>query len=255
MARLSLSLLLLLPLLALSACGSGDGDRESTASGLYSDHAKSLAKAKAEAEALLGRDGSKLRAAWDKRRGSAAWNSLVLREIHSRKEAFEAARDLEDFCPAYHSATDFEKDSCWLRIVSAMARFESGFRPGATYLEDSGTTSVGLLMMNPAHCPGARTAAHLKNPAANIRCAMARMALLIARDRNLSGPVEERGAAAYWSVLRPPYRYKNLFLGRKPHIQEFTRTYRGFREERKRFLWGLIPNRDTGSSSEERKSP
>lgn len=245
--RQTLRLSSLLSCFFLMACGTGDGDRDSTSSGAFDSDAKAVAEAKVEAEKNLGVDGSKLRALWDKKSIASGWNELVLNEVHSRQDSFEAAQDLEEFCPGYSAASTYQKDSCWLRIVSAMARYESHFRPKETYTEKSGSTSVGLLMMNPDHCPGANTVELLQNAPANIKCAMARMSLLIARDRYLSGPTATRGASAYWSVLRAPYRFEALFLGRRNQILEFTRSYRGFT--------GRSVKTDTESESEEQTSP
>jgi hypothetical protein len=209
------------------ACGAGDGDRDSSASGTFDDESKALAEAKAEALKVLGPNGDRVRALWDRKTIASSWSRLTLNEIHARRKAFEAARDIEDFCPGYNRSTVFQKDSCWLRIVSAMARYESGFRPHATYMEKSGQTSVGLLMMNPDHCKGAGTVSLLQKAPANIKCALGRMSFLVARDRYLSGPPgANKGAAAYWSVMRSPYRFENLFLGRRFQIIEFTRSYR-----------------------------
>ena len=83
--------------------------------------------------------------------------------------------------------------------------------------------------MDLQHCAAAPTVEKLKNAQANLQCALARMQLLVSRDRVLSGE-NHHGAAAYWSVLREPYQEGALFLGRKPHIQLFTRSYRGYRE-------------------------
>lgn len=223
-------LLCLLGTLALVGCGAGELDRNSTASGTFADESKAIEEARAEAHKYLGTEGDKVRALWDRKSDGAEWSREVLEEVRSRSEIFDSAKDINDFCPSYAVASSFQKESCWLRIVSAMARYESSFRPRATYIESSGATSVGLLMMNPEHCPGANTLEQQQSASANIRCALARMSLLIKRDGYISGPAEAKGAAAYWSVLRSPYRFQNLFLGRKPQIQEFTRSYAAFSE-------------------------
>lgn len=222
--------LILTTALALSACGPGidESPRESTAAA-YEDLDGSLAKARLETVELIGPNGDRARAAWDGLPRAKGWTEAVLQELETRKATLEVATDIDSFCPRYFNASKFEQDTCWLRIVSGMARYESEFRPSATYVEDWGDTSVGLLMMNPAHCRKAPTTALLKNAISNINCAMPRFSLLVARDKVLSGP-GNTGAAAYWSVMRAPYRYKKLFLGRKPHIQEITRSYQAYRE-------------------------
>jgi hypothetical protein len=227
---LSLSLLLLL---VLTSCGKGDGDRESTVGGVpLASEPPSMGQLKAKQESfrLLGERGDRLRSLWQNRREGSRWDILVLGLIEDKRSAFELAQDIDDFCPEYAAATSFQKETCWLRIVSAMARYESEFKPEATYREHTGSISVGLLMMNPDHCSEANSIALLQKADKNIKCALDRMALLVARDRYLSGPSTSRGAAAYWSVLRPPYQFRNLQLGRKHQVREFTKSYRGYPE-------------------------
>lgn len=216
-------------LLLLTACGRDhELDRESTSGGDTYEDTESLARAEKAANTLLGKDGSLRRAAWDNKTIGSTWSKVVLEEFRTRKEKLEQARDIDEFCPAYQQASDANKETCWLRILSAMAFFESRHNPSATYKEHTGGLSVGLLMMNADHCPNARSEAALKDGEANIRCAFARMERLILRDQAISGPTEARGASAYWSVLRPPYRFRDLSLGKKPHIQKFTKTYLAF---------------------------
>jgi hypothetical protein len=223
--RLAFRLLLLTGLLA----GCGKDSEKSAVTRAYPDLQASLEDARRESSKWLGDDGARARAVWDHVDGSAVWTATTLQELARSRATFESARDLEDFCPGYAGATPFQKDTCWLRLFSAMARFESELKPAATYLEATGTTSVGLLMMNPAHCLVANTLEKLQDPVLNIRCALHRFDVLAARDGWISGPGNS-GAAAYWSVLRDPYQVGALYLGRKPHIQLFTRSYRGFRE-------------------------
>lgn len=212
-------------LLALVACGRGeDGDRDSTAESLILTD-ETLAQTEREADRLLGTDGRRQRAVWDHLADGGLWSREVLRAFRASPSAFEAARDVEDFCPRYATASKSQRETCWLRIVSAMARFESNFIPTATYKEHTGSVSVGLLMMNPEHCPEAKTIPALKDAGANIRCAMTRMSRLISRDQAISAGAPALGAAAYWSVLRAPYRFRDLQLGKKLHVQKFTRSY------------------------------
>jgi len=209
---------------ALSGCGK---DAPPTVTHTYQDLGTSLDDAKRESVKFLGANGDQARAVWDHVSGSEAWTQAVLTELSLRRSRLEAGRDIDDFCPGYEKASEYERDTCWLRIVSAMARFESDFHPAATYVESSGRTSVGLLMMDPEHCPAAPTIEKLEDPVANIQCALPRLELLVSRDGVLSGD-GNKGGAAYWSVLRAPYSQGNLFLGRKPHIQLFTRSYRAY---------------------------
>ena len=212
--------------LLLSSCGKESNPPNPRA---YSDLSTSLKETKSETKRLLGPEGNRARALWDHVPGADLWTATALSEIATLRPLLERTRDRDEFCPDYDHASDFEKDTCWLRFLSAIARFESDFRPGATYLEATGSTSVGLLMMNPSHCPKADNIEKLKDPVANIQCASQRLGLLLRRDGWLSGP-GNTGGAAYWSVLREPYQVGTLHLGRRPHILLFTRSYRAFRD-------------------------
>jgi hypothetical protein len=223
------TLWILSALFLLTACGRDhDLDRESSAGGDTYEDSESLTRAENAATKLLGSDGSLRRAAWDNKTIGSTWSKVVLEEFRARKSNLEQARDIDDFCPAYDQVSDEKKETCWLRILSAMAYFESGHNPQATYREHTGGLSVGLLMMNAEHCPNAPSETALKNGESNIRCAFVRMEKLILRDQAISGPTAARGAAAYWSVLRPPYRFRDLSLGKKPHLQKFTKSYLAF---------------------------
>ena len=218
----------LLPIL-LAACGKNEASSP-VSTPYYPNLSQSIAETKSEAKLITGDEGSRVRAIWDHAHAdSETWTLTTLFEISAHRKDLEKARDLEEFCPGYSRASSYQKDTCWLRLISAMAKFESSFRPKATYLEATGQTSVGLLMMDPRHCPNAPTLEKLQIAEPNIQCAIPRLALLVARDSMISGP-KNSGGAAYWSVLREPYRFGNLFLGRKPHIQIYTRNYQAYKE-------------------------
>lgn len=216
---------LLFCVLLLTACGKKDEPTKKS----YTNLPESLEDAEHEAARVLGPDGDKARAVWDQVPGADAWTNQVIAELGAHQFELERAKDLEDFCPDYNTATYFQKKTCWIRIISAMARYESNLRPNATFLEATGSTSVGLLMMNPAHCAAAPSVEQLKDPVANVRCGTQRLELLISKDPWISG-AKNRGGASYWSVLREPYQRNGHYLGRKPHIKIFTRTYRAFPE-------------------------
>lgn len=254
-------LALLLAALTLSACGNRmAGDRDSMASAYLDDGSPafnqryqpgdgssgsdntpfidtdpkaSILAAEKEATSILGANGDLRRAVWDKKAGTSGWSAVVVEELKTHRTTLETAQDIEEFCPAYFLASSFERDTCWIRIISAMARYESNFRPQAVYKEANGANSVGLLMMAPEHCPNANTEEKLKVAEPNIQCAVARLALMVKRGKYVSGP-NFKGGAAYWSVLRSPHKRGKLNLGRRPHIQEFTKSYLAFREPNQR---------------------
>ncbi len=70
------------------------------------------------------------------------------------------------------------------------------------------------------------TVAKLKNGVENLKCGVARMATLIARDGYVTSPNNRKGAAAYWSVLRAPYTAYGLKLGKKFEIMKVSTKYK-----------------------------
>ena len=178
-----------------------------------------------EEELALDTLGSN-RAVWNSVKGSQTWTNAALSVIRSRISSFEKARDRNIFCPGYDRASKEAKETCWLRLVSAVAKFESSFHPSDSFREPNGVYSVGLLALSPGECKNAPTITTLKNPVKNIICGASKMAHLIARDGYIEGPVGKRGASAYWSVLRKPYRFKKYKLGKKELIIPLTRIYK-----------------------------
>lgn len=163
---------------------------------------------------------------WNHLPAAQAWNNAVLGVVRANIAKFEKARDREVFCPGYSTATDAQRLTCWVRLVSAMVQYESAFNQNANFSEPGGGTSVGLMMMSAGECPNAPTVAALKNGVENLKCGTARMAMLIARDGYVTAPNNVRGAAAYWSVLRAPYTNYGLKLGKKPEILKISTKYK-----------------------------
>lgn len=111
---------------------------------------------------------------------------------------------------------------CWVGILSAMAKYESGFDPNQDYKEDmidvDGTPVIsrGLLQIsktsaNSYGCAIGK-AAELHDPETNIRCGVRILAKWIPNDGFISsskmivkdGKQKKQwlGGARYWAVLR-----------------------------------------------------
>ena len=164
---------------------------------------------------------------WSHLATSQAWDQAVLGVVRANITKFEKARDRDSWCPGYSTATDVQRLTCWVRLVSAMVKYESNFNQNAVF-DETGMSqdSIGLLMMSPGECPNAPTAAKLKNGVENLKCGTARMATLISRDGYVTTPDNRKGAAAYWSVLRAPYTAYGLKLGKRNEIIAITRAYK-----------------------------
>jgi|GEM_PF-4648979 len=143
---------------------------------------------------------------WSRIGNTERWTAAALAVVQARRIDFEQARDVETFCPGYARANQAQRDICWLRIIGAVVELESSFKyNGRPFCEGNGVYSVGLMALSTGECPNAMTIPELMNPEANLICGINRMAKLIARDHYVEG--EKKGASAYWSVLRTPYRF------------------------------------------------
>lgn len=164
---------------------------------------------------------------WSHLAAGQAWDAAVLGVVRANITKFEKARDRDAWCPGYSTATDAQRLTCWVRLVSALVKYESNFNQNAVFDEPGmSQDSIGLMMMSPGECPNAPTAAKLKNGVENLKCGTARMAMLIARDGYVTSPDNKKGAAAYWSVLRAPYTAYGLKLGKRNEIIAITKTYK-----------------------------
>ncbi len=172
-----------------------------------------------------------------------AWTNTVLSVIRKRMSDFDQARDAESFCPGYHKAELHERENCWLQLVSFIALKESNYKQVSSFVESNGVASIGFLALSVGECDafGARTARDLNDPVKNLTCGTNKMAALIARDKMISdtdiGPdlVQRRngrGAAAYWSTLKPKHKVYHKInkrwytVGFKPLFQEWLKDYK-----------------------------
>ena len=169
-------------------------------------------------------------------KNSLPWTRTVILVVRARIRDLEQARDVESFCPGYRSATPAQREVCWLRLVGGIVEFESSFRPDEPpFYEGNGIYSVGLLALSTGECPNAPTQKALMDPVQNLICGVNKMAFLISRGKSIDSP-EHRGASAYWSTLRSPYkvwdkhRQRWLYLGKKDQIIERTKKYKSFQK-------------------------
>lgn len=168
-------------------------------------------------------------AMWSKHAGSKSWTQTAMTVIHGRIQQLDKARDIGTFCPGYVVSAQQYREMCWLRLVTAVAQFESGHNPVSTFREPNGVMSIGLFALSPNECKGAPTATDLKDPLRNIACGLGMMTTLIVRDGYVDGPAGNRGASSYWSVLRMPYTSAGYNLGKKPAIMAMTQAYKQFK--------------------------
>lgn len=141
---------------------------------------------------------------WTHQPGYMLWNRAALSALktHGRALVQAVPKDIENWCPHYPQASAAQRRAFWLGFMSALAKYESTYKPRAV---GGGGRWYGLLQILPATARGydcnAGTGAALKNGAANLSCAVRIMAETVPRDGVIYAP-GGRGVAADWGPMR-----------------------------------------------------
>ncbi|MEM6373775.1 MAG: lytic transglycosylase [Pseudomonadota bacterium] len=141
---------------------------------------------------------------WTHQQGHVLWNLAALSALRTHASALVemVPADVTDWCPHYPEASNAQRRAFWLGFMSALAKFESTYRPEAV---GGGGRWHGLLQILPATARGygctARTGAALRKGGANLSCAARIMAVTVPRDGVIYAP-GGRGVAADWGPLR-----------------------------------------------------
>ena len=148
--------------------------------------------------------------------GSKAWSDHVYAELdvigQDLVDVIPADKSL--FCPNYANLSYSQRKQYWAFMLSAMARFESNFKPETSYTESfedangNRVVSRGLLQIsiesgNSYGC-GLKKASELHDPKVNLSCGIRILNRWLGRDGRIAGKVSGawKGGARYWSVLR-----------------------------------------------------
>lgn len=141
---------------------------------------------------------------WANQPDNVLWNRAALSALktHGRPLVDMVPADIADWCPLYPEATMEQRRAFWLGFMSALAKYESTYRPQAV---GGGGRWYGLLQILPATARGYQcnvgTGTALKNGAANLSCAVRIMAVTVPRDGVIYGR-GGRGVAADWGPMR-----------------------------------------------------
>lgn len=144
------------------------------------------------------------RTRWEHRQGSALWTRAALSAIEGHSSLAQIVpRDIDRWCPAYSENGPELRQAFWVGMMSALAKHESTYRPGAV---GGGDLWYGLLQIYPdtARRYGcrARTGDALKNPTENLSCAARIMAVTVDRDQAVAlHDGRWRGVAADWGPM------------------------------------------------------
>jgi hypothetical protein len=217
--------LVLAALVGLTAVGCGKAPNDSASSGNIG--AAGIATGSSLESLALPEwsSGSGGPATWSNLPSGRAWTATTLSEVAANLSSFEKAADRETYCPGYSQASLVQRETCWVRLISAVAQFESDFDPMNKYHETNGAYSVGLLQLSTGECGIAGSVTELEDPIKNLQCGTRKMAALIARYGYITSPDNLHGAAAYWSTLRRPYVSGSHHLGKALEVQRITKKF------------------------------
>lgn len=150
------------------------------------------------------RDGDVPATRWTHQPDHVLWNRAALSALktHGRPLVDLVPGDIATWCPHYPQASDADRRAFWVGFMSALAKFESTYKPRAV---GGGGKWYGLLQILPATARGYKcnvgTGEALKNGAANLSCAVRIMSVTVPRDGVIYGR-GGRGVAADWGPMR-----------------------------------------------------
>ncbi len=141
---------------------------------------------------------------WDAREEAAEWTKSTLAVLEA-KDALLAATvpaDITQWCPGYEEASLADRRAFWAGLLSAIAKYESGWNPDAI---GGGGRYVGLMQISQKsarhHGCEADDSAELKDGAANLSCAVTIIAEQVGRDALVAGE-GNRGVARDWGPMQ-----------------------------------------------------
>ena len=143
---------------------------------------------------------------WDHRPEAAVWTRTAMAALrtHGAELPVTVPEDIERYCPGYPDATAEERRQFWTGLISALAEYESTWRPEAS---GGGGRWLGLLQIAPATARSygceADSASDLKNGAANLACGIRIMSETVPRDGVIATHDSRwRGIAADWAPFQ-----------------------------------------------------
>ena len=137
---------------------------------------------------------------WDASAHASEWTQEALLQVadHDAELTHVVPADIEEYCPGYASATKEERRAFWVGLLSATAKYESGFNAKAV---GGGGRYLGLMQISVPTAKHygceATSSADLKDGAANLSCAVDIVAPHVARDGMVAGK-GNRGIARDW---------------------------------------------------------
>ena len=137
---------------------------------------------------------------WDHAPQGSEWTKEALLQVadHDDELTSTVPEDIDVYCPGYATATKDERRAFWVGLLSATAKYESGFNQAAVGGKGRyvGLMHISLPTARHYACD-ATSAADLKDGAANLSCAVDIVAPHVAADGMVAGS-GNRGIARDW---------------------------------------------------------
>ena len=155
-------------------------------------------------------------AAWSAVNTDRTWTRAAETAVSATTLTDQVPKDIQKFCPEYSALDTKFRTMFWAGLLSAMAKYESNFKPETAYTEKfrdhagNNVVSRGLLQISIESANQKQYSCLISNsedlhdPAINLSCG----ARILSRWIEADGVVAysnggNRGGARYWSVLRP----------------------------------------------------
>ena len=137
---------------------------------------------------------------WDSAAKAAEWTAEALAQVaeHDAELTDLIPHDIDVYCPGYAQASLQDRRAFWVSIISATAKYESGFNAKAIGLHGRyvGLMQISLATARHSGCD-ATTTATLKDGKANLSCAIDIVAPRVAADGMVAGD-GNKGIARDW---------------------------------------------------------
>ncbi len=155
------------------------------------------------------------RTRWQHMQGHQIWTRSALSALKSHGQPLVdlVPADIDTWCPAYANASDRDRRAFWVGFMSALAKYESTYKPWAV---GGGGKWYGLLQILPGTARGYKcnvgTGEALKNGAANLSCAVRIMAHTVPRDGVIHGYKggRGRGVTADWGPMHSQVKRRDM---------------------------------------------
>lgn len=139
---------------------------------------------------------------WGERAGSGEWTKATLAALEAEGVTLLSTipSDVANFCPGYETLDRESRKHFWAGLLSALAKHESSFNPGA---KGGGGRYLGLLQISPRTAQSYNCNGTMLNGSNNMACAVKIAARNVSRDNAIvGGSGGWRGIARDWMPLR-----------------------------------------------------